>query len=78
MRIGPAPDGEVILRFVLGGRQRSVALAQVIDRIQFERLNAERRPILNTDEAPAYIRIAGLARISDAPDGEWRMVGCDR
>jgi hypothetical protein len=79
MRIGPAPDGEVILHFVLGSQERSIALVQVIDRIQFERLDAQRRPVApDTNVAPAYIRIEGLARISDAPDGEWRLAECSQ
>jgi hypothetical protein len=79
MRIGPAPDGEVILRFVLGSQERSIALAQVIDHIQFERLDAERRPVApDTNVAPAYIRIEGLARISDVPDGEWQLAECSQ
>lgn len=77
MRIGPAADGEVILSFILGTRERSVPLPQVIDRIQIERMDATRRPVSpNMDDAPAYIRIYGLEKISDAPDGEWRLAWC--
>jgi hypothetical protein len=77
MRIGPAENGEVILRFTLGKRETSVPLSQVLDRIQIERLDAGFHPVAgDLNAAPAFIRIYGLARISDAPDGEWRLVSC--
>jgi hypothetical protein len=77
MRIGPADDGEMILSFTRGARETSVALPQVIDRIQIERMDAKGRHLPpNMDDAPVYIRIQGLAKISDAPDGEWRLAWC--
>jgi hypothetical protein len=77
MRIGPAADGEIILSFVLGKRQTSVPLPQVVDRILIERLDAKRRPVAaDLNMAPAFIRIHGLAQVSDVPDGEWRLAWC--
>jgi hypothetical protein len=77
LRIGPAADGEIVLRFDLGGTKKSVPLAQVIDRIRIERLDADgKRVALDPDVAPAYIRIDGLAAISDVPDGEWHLAEC--
>jgi hypothetical protein len=79
MRIGPAADGEIILSFVLGKRHTSVPLPQVVDRIRIERLDAERRTMASDlNMAPAFIRIDGLAQLSDAPDGEWRLAWCAR
>jgi hypothetical protein len=77
MRIGPAADGEIVLNFVLGKRQTSVPLPQVVDRIQIERFDAKRHPVATDfNMAPAFIRIHGLAQISDVPDGEWRLAWC--
>jgi hypothetical protein len=79
LRMGADPNGEMILRFTLGKREESIALPQVIDRIRIERLDQRRAPIdPRSDEAPAFIRIEGLAGISDVPDGEWRLAWCTR
>jgi hypothetical protein len=77
LRIGSDPNGEIILRFTLGRREKSLTLAQVVDRIRIERLDRLRHPMdPRSDEAPAFIRIEGLTRIADIPDGEWRLARC--
>jgi hypothetical protein len=77
LRMGSDPNGEMILRFTLGRRDKSIALPQVVDRIRIERLDARRDPMdPRSDDAPAFIRIEGLARIAGVPDGEWRLAWC--
>ena len=77
LRVGSDPNGEVIFRFTLGRREKSIALPQVIDRIRIERLDHRRHPMdPRSDDAPAFILIEGLARIADVPDGEWRFASC--
>jgi hypothetical protein len=77
LRMGSDPNGEMILRFTLGKREKSIALPQVVDRVRIERLDSRREPMdPRSDDAPAFIRIEGLARIADVPDGEWRLAGC--
>jgi hypothetical protein len=77
LRMGSDPNGEMILRFTLGRHEKSIALPQVIDRIRIERLDRRREPMdPRSDEAPAFIRIEGLAQIADVPDGEWRLAWC--
>ena len=79
LRVGPAADGEMILSFTLRDRRLSIPLAQVIDRIRFERLDADGKQVPpDLTVAPAYIRISGLAKISDVPDGEWRLAWCGK
>jgi len=77
LRMGSDPNGEMILRFTLGVREKSIALPQVVDRIRIERLDPRRDQMdPRSDEAPAFIRIEGLARIAGIPDGEWRRAWC--
>jgi hypothetical protein len=77
LRLGPAADGEMILRLDDHGTIRSVPLSQVADRIDIRYLDAARRPVaMPLDQAPALIEIQGLSRISDIPDGEWTRAGC--
>jgi hypothetical protein len=77
LRVGSDPNGEMIFRFTLGKREKSIALPQVIDRIRIERLGRQREPVdPRSDEAPAFIGIEGLARIAGVPDGEWRLAWC--
>jgi hypothetical protein len=77
LRIGPAPDGEMILRLGDGGMVHSVALSQVIDQISLRYLDASHNPaVAPLDQAPPVIEIGGLSRISDIPDGEWRLATC--
>lgn len=77
LRMGSDPNGEMILRFTLGTRDKSIALSQVIDRIRIERLDLSREQMdPRSDDAPAFIRIEGLARIAGVPDGEWRLARC--
>ena len=79
MRIGPAVDGETIFKFILPAGTRFVPMSQVMDRIEIERFDSQRKPMpAKWDDAPVYIRISGLAQISDAPDGEWRLAWCSR
>src|SRR6516162_6880865 len=48
--------------------------SQVVDRVWIERLDPRREQMdPRSDEAPAFIRIDGLARIAGVPDGEWRL-----
>jgi len=67
----------MILRFTLGRREKSIALPQVVDRMRIERLDSRRESRwTRSDDAPAFIRIEGLARIAGVPDGEWRLAWC--
>lgn len=79
LQMGGDPNGEMILRFSHGARVTSIALPQVVDRIRIERLDARRHLMAaSSDDAPAFIRIEGLAQIAGVPDGEWRLSSCAR
>ncbi|HXT78231.1 MAG TPA: hypothetical protein VN702_01595 [Acetobacteraceae bacterium] len=63
------------MSFTLQKGETSVPLAAVQAKV--ERLDNQRHVVApDMEHAPAYIRTKGLSKVSDAPDGEWRLAWC--
>ena len=79
LRIGSDPTGDVIYAFTNGSMTKAVDLAQIADRVQIARMDAQRRPMsAQSVTAPAYLRLRGFDALIGFGDGDWRILRCLR